>query len=400
MKRMNLILFLIGFVSILTSCSLGSQSGNTFDNTTEINGSVTITITRNGVPLIPTDFIENTTARSKPPPRDIPMLYAYSHTGEYLGSSYANVSQDADDLGKGIYRWTMRILRDKLPGTVYFRVSFPMQKVYDTPSNTTEGIWVSDGNSNVDLGIINYDIIQISGTLPVSVNGEPHEGIYNVVDRAQMHIFYGYLTPPVRYSTEPNIITTILPNGNWSEYIVQPDSERSLKFQIESRKGGGVFRKNLNEQEVITVYNTDKEVIFSDYQSIDFEAFTLSGTININTSGKRLYWYEIYFYENGANPSFESDHIGWVEVMNPDSERGGIFKWQTLVPACSFPNKLPVRIRALIGDNLYYTDTSININAYADLENIGFVFPDKQTKIYENSSGGGSSGHGSSEIVP
>jgi hypothetical protein len=203
------------------------------------------------------------------------------------------------------------------------------------------------------------------------VNGEPPDSEYPIY----LHIQHSY-----PFITD--VTAFISPNGDWSVTAVQPDSPMPLKFTVEARKNGGVFRKELNPDDVITVYDTDKEVIFPAYTNVDFDAVTLSGTIKLTTSKKRISYLDIHFFKEevdtytvwwlqtgyfvkwGEHPQLEGDCI---------TDKDGLVEWKTMVPAFSIPYNLHFWKRATtVGTNLGMnaTGSNVTITADTDLSNI------------------------------
>ena len=374
------------FCFAVTACSFIFS-----DDTVTING--TVTLTRNDIPWNTANFPEYKYAintedaffRAVPPPQNpyFFTIYAYleSDMREYIASAWADYSQIPADLANGTYKWRMQIPSDTLPGSIYFKVicngssyNYSTSHVsyrLDTiePSKVSEGILVLDGNETIDIGIIDFKILQLSGNLPVTVNGEALD--YKEYQLALLEIFY-----PFPYGDKSRIY--ISPEGDWSFYAFVPDTLESLQFQIWARKNDGIFRQILNPDSVITVldteHETEKKVFFLSYPSIDFKAFNISGTI------------EFISQEPKESPS--SHHIWFfdnmgIQIADIDKRRlepadNGLFYWKTMMQAFSFPCSLPYKVPDEIIGYAYYYDyitvtpssAVITITDGTDLDNI------------------------------
>ena len=377
MKNTITLIFAVALVSVLAACVIFP------DNTVTIHG--TVTITRNGVPWnsgnFPTKSIQgtgngNAYARGVPPP--IPWISAYttSETGDRVnvGSAYLHSrGLTPTDNANGTYKWSMKIPPDKLPGLIYFQVSgYNIMRDVNSIGGSnesvqmTEGIRVNNENEIIDLGIVDFKIVCLSGNLPITINGEPLD-----YDDGWVKIYAS------------NLSTFISPNGDWSFLVFPPSSPRQLSFRIEAVKGTranyinnsynyakySYFKEELNPDDVITLYDTDKEIIFP---SVDFKAFTLSGTIKFVANG-RLSWYNIHFYEKEV-PNYTAWDYEIVSIVDwsPRPDGNGTIQWETVVPAFSFPHSLPFWIRSEVGDrqreNL--ASSSVLITSETDLKNI------------------------------
>jgi hypothetical protein len=383
MKNAIMLLFILVLVGILAACPELIP-----ENTVTIRG--TVTITRNGVPWnsgnFPAQSIqrytanENVYARGVPPP--IPWIEAYtiSETGNRINigsaylASFMNHLPPADN-ADGTYKWSMKIPPDELPALIYFQVSGYniMGDVNSLPGGSpesvqmTEGITVINEYGNIDLGIVDFKIVCLSGNLPITINGEPLD-----YDDGWATIYVSDLRK------------SISPNGDWSFFVFPPDSPKQLNFRIEAVKGVRVknidnnynyakysyFKEELNPDDDITLHDTDKEVIFP---PVDFKAFTLSGTIRFVASNGPLSWYNIHFYEKEV-PYYTAWDYEIVSIVDWSPRPGvnGTIQWEAVVPAFSFPHTLPVWIRAEAGDSQRQNpaSSSVLITGAAGLNNI------------------------------
>jgi hypothetical protein len=373
LKRLSFCSFLAGLVFLLNTCGPFPQL---FDTVT-ING--TVSITRKGTPWTPDhiNFFENMNtqtymdktgaARSSPPapPYNRPRLYAYTSPDKenFIVSSDADLP-DNINLALGKYSWTMEIPSYRIPGLLYFEIEIPMAGL--SPEKMTVGIRVENNNSVIDLGVIDFDVIRLWGNLPVTFNGELSTA--NVYSRLFRSPYIDIKLADGSYLGGPDVES----NGNWLQDIYSQDVEKPVTFILKARENGGIFSKVLNHDNDITVHKTDKEIIFPDYPSIDFKAFLLSGTIDIvvpddkkMSSGKELNWCVIEFYDADYNSL-----IGLVDDFHPRKNENGLFEWETMVPAFSFPVELLFKVQ-------YKTNSGILLTEDTDLRNIHLgTFPD------------------------
>jgi hypothetical protein len=315
---------------------------------------------RNGEPWIPyhISLNNNLNARSQQmPPYDRPGIRAFtSPSGRSIGNNYNNrQSIDVVNLVQGKYPWTVELINiANVPENLYFEVIVPMEGLY--PNKMTHGIKIGKNKSAIDLGVIDFDVIRLWGNLPVTFNGNPSSA--NVYNRL-------YRSPDIRIMNMDGVILgspIIWTNGNWVQDIFSKEMETSLIFILEAREKGGIFRKILNPNQFITVHNTDKEIIFFDYENVDFEAYTLSGTIEIITTREKLNWFVIEFYDDDNSLIALVDQVSW-QIQRDDND---LILWETMIPAFSFPKELNFRTQ-------YQTYSSIIINEETDLSNI-FLF--------------------------
>jgi len=334
-------LLLACFICIHTACDLTPR--------TTVTGVVTVY--RNGEPWKPDHLVTNraaSTARNQPPPPpyDRPRIYAFTKPDKYpcVGGDDTDYPLNDTDRAQGKYPWTMEIESRSLPGLIYFDVYTPMAGLL--PTKMTKGIWVEEG-SVVDLGIIDYDVIRLSGNLPVTVNGESLSGSPDIYITKMDNSYFDY--------------AYINSNGNWLKDVFAQESETPLIFTLKTQKGGGVFRKILNPDHVITIKDIDKEIVFPDNPSVDFTAFLLSGTIDFQTSRDRQ-WLNIHFYDSDYT---DDSLIGTVFYRSSEIKRdeSGFSVWKTMVPAFSFPKELLFKVN-------YSQESSILISDYSEIDNL------------------------------
>ena len=381
MKKGVTLFFVVVLTCILAAC-LEPQP----DNTVTIHG--TVTITRNGISWntdnFPTqsvkEYIDNEmslAARDIPPQSPWIWAYTISETGDrvHIGTAYIDdYNYYMAPANSATYKWSMRIPPDTLPGLIYFKVSGEMiEAVYsfsssDYTAQMTEGIWVNNEDETIDLGIIDFKILKLSGNLPVTINGDPPDYNYNWV---RMNVY--------RLETFTRIgVINISPNGDWSFYFFPTRFPLTLSFEVEIIKGimadnisrYSYFKEELYTDNIITLYDADKEVLLP---SVDFKAFNISGTIKFIASKEPLSWYDIHFYEKEV-PYYTAWNyeIASIVEWDPQPDGNGIIQWEIVVPAFSFPHNLPFWIRATAGDihrsNL--ASSSVLITSEADLNNI------------------------------
>jgi len=334
-------LLLACFICIHTACDLTPR--------TTVTGVVTVY--RNGEPWKPDHLAINRTASTArnqppPPPYDRPRIYAFTKPDKYpcVGSGDANSPLNDADFAQGKYTWTMEIESRSLPGLIYFDVYTPMAGLL--PTKMTKGIWVEEG-SVVDLGIIDYDVIRLSGNLPVTVNGDPLSGSPAIFINKMDNTYFSS--------------ASVNPDGNWLRDVYAQDSELPLVFILKTRRSGGVFHKVLNPNHEIAIKNADKEIIFPENPGVDFAAFILSGTIDFQTFRERQ-WLSIYFYDTDYT---DDSLIGVVDFSSSQIKRdeNGFVGWKTMVPAFSFPKELLFKVN-------YSQESSITISDPSEIDNL------------------------------
>jgi hypothetical protein len=323
------------------------------DTAVTINGTVTVTL--DGTPWNTDNFPLNEYAvntgealsrdAEPPPPRDRPYIRACTPFWwggrDTIGGVYADWYQHADDLAKGTYKWSMNIPADRLPCLVYFQIN----------NYESDGIWINKEDTTIDLGIIDFKTLRLSGNLPVTINGEPLD--YEDSQVARLYIFY---PNTAEYEEGRSIIS---PNGDWSLTALVPDSFQPLRFRVLAEKNGGTFTQDLIPGEVITVHDTEsdivKEVIFPSHPSIDFKAFNISGTYKLllNDPKKILGSSSVAFYEKPE--AISGEWIAYSYKYNPQPDDNGLIHWETMIPAFSFPHNLPCKVSATLyqGDTIY-----------------------------------------------
>jgi len=394
MKKFIPIFFII-LVLILISCP-----NNIEDKTVKIKG--TVNIARNGLPwnsenfseIIEWDYIPNR-------PTERPRLLAFTsleYNGQileydlnnHIGTAYA-INSPINNID-GTYNWEMDIPYNKLPCLIYFEISLPMKDIYFNfgmrnigARKVTEGIWVSASNqNNVDIGLINFNIIQLSGNLPVTINGEPID-----YEDDQYSLMGVYHSLPFTRFTE----TLIFPNGDWSFTVAAEDFPMPLSFQIEASKNGGLFKQYLNgsfptqalePENLITIHDIDKEIIFPSYPTIDIKAHTLSGTIEITQTENKRFLGIIYFVfdKNHFYSGFDGSLIDYPNMNQSEGRAGffswdldsdGVTQWSTMIPAFSFPHVLYALFRCHYENGSRSFESNyfeIEFNSVEDLTNI------------------------------
>ena len=370
MKKIYLKLFYFFVLAIIISCDYGGDVYFTQESKVTIQGIVRLTC--NGVPLNPEDFPYDISKSN----RNMPIIQAFTtqpqftplyEDGFFLGtfcntqSIEGSVNNLITWIGDGEYKWSMEIIGISLPQTLYFWVLTTMDGVYDSWSITpsiTDGIQVTNEDSIIDIGLFNYNVAQLSGKLPVTINGSP--------EIAMMDIFLS----DGRYLC----LIEIGVDGEWSQYAIVPEEETALTFRIAVHKNGGVFSKDLATSTVYTINNTDTEFIFPDYRSIDFTAYTLSGTIKMfSPHGDQPRNGNITFFKDGIDISKIFSHyfvLGSAEVQYLHWNGDGSAVWETMLPAFSFPERFQLSISGASGNFHYWESIAIEITDITDLRNI------------------------------
>jgi len=373
-KRTVFFLFLPALLFVLASCIIPS------DNLLTVSG--TVTITRNGIPWNSDNFSPYY-GRDVGPPEDRPIIYAYSKDGDlmnrpngYYGEAAVYYKPDDDSYRSGTYQWKLKIPSDKLPASFYFDVTCNMpdvQSVFRT--KLTKEYLVQDENTIVDIGIVNFDVVRLSGNLPVTINNIPLEDYNDYGNYSSGMIYVFNLTSGIIVNEEPypSWTVNIDPDGGWFLNIERPVSEISLLFMSEAHLNGGILRKILNDDYAITVYDADKEIFFPNYPSVNYEAFHLSGTIEAVSPGNgESRFYAIKFFSNddeftGNNYSIESNLLSEISTGWSASGRKS---WKTTIPALELPHELFYSFSFYKGSKMYYGHSSIMITSDTDLSSI------------------------------
>jgi len=362
---MLLFFAMVILIGIFTACD--TSSGNTIDNTITIHG--TATFTRNGE-IWSGEAHRSISSRGAilrappPPPIDITAF----QNNETIGHGHANFPDDA-----GIINWSMEIPSYRLPGLLSF--SIILHHIPDvirlgmlTQWFFVNEIWVNDNNKSINLGQLNHDVIQLSGNLPVTINGQP-------LDHLNDHIFISVMDNNY-YPYAHGHQVPILPNGDWSFNALPQDSPVQLKFRVEARTfgdvfRGGTFRQDLNINSNISIHNNDMRVVFPSFPRVDFRAFTISGTIEFITPGLPVNWYDVHFYSKEVEfPTEWRYEISSIQEWDPKPDANGLIHWQTSIPAFSFPHTLPFWVRTTTERGGLDTPSSVVINSEAGLNNI------------------------------
>jgi hypothetical protein len=352
----------------------------------------TVTITRNGIPWnndnFPDsydDYYRGAFSRMAPPPRNpyhfSVSAYSASDMGRYITNAWGDYKQNADDLAAGTYKWTMEIPSDKIPDSIIFRVSCDIEGNTSGAANAwkmMDAVYVDGENQIINLGIIDFNILHLSGNLPISINGQPLDD--EEYENAWLEVIYH--NPYKKYIGSKIHIS---PDGDWSLNAFVPDTLESLLFQIEVEKNHCIFRRVLNPDGIMTVLDTDqdneKEISFPSYPSVDFEAFNISGTIKFIHLNPELYSdpSSIQIYDGDGDVDFYSLRTAYIpsydlQALGDD----GLYSWQTMIPAFPIPHNLRFWISGLIIDtehlrvHVEMTPKSavINITEDTDLTNI------------------------------
>ena len=360
----------ITFIFILLF-GLGFSGCPFFGSNQEVIIRGIVTLTRNGNPLSPENFSDQLYNI-----KHMPLFYAYKtipqFTGLYEGNSPLGTKRENSPLGtfgnhvvwlgEGKYQWALPIIDNILPSVLYFEVSTQMSGVQHPMGipAINNGINVENENSIIDLGVIDFNVVQLSGKLPVSINGDP-------VDIARMEVF---LANGMHLCS-----AEITSDGQWSQYVVVPGVETALRFRVEALKKGGYFREDLITNAVYTINNTNEEFIFPEYPYIDFDAFTLSGTAKIRGPDRKQPLYSsMVFYRNGfdQNNLFSRDFntlgVAEIQYLNPFGDGSAV--WTVFVQEFSFPQKLNLLVSAVDGPGGVSNDFNITITDDTDLSNI------------------------------
>jgi hypothetical protein len=373
MKKTIFSLFLAALLCVLNACSVFYTPA---EKTVAISG--TVTITRNGIPWTSDNFplYSYSRASSLPPPEDRPIIYA-NFGGGWISEAVVSYQTGSDDYQNGTYQWELDAPAGKINGSVYFTIQCLMRDVDSSLTKTTKEFAIQDRDNVIDIGVINFDVIQLFGNLPITINGEPSGDDTSTSGYASRKLNIFVLPNKNNASggsIYPDWSAYIAPDGSWSLNIEQPDSEKSLEFLVEVRQNGGFLRKMLITENPITIFNTDKEIVFEDYPSVDLEAFHLSGTIEVVAPGTgESRYYEIRFHREDAEFAdnyFNGPYGSLFSDMSTGWSASGRKEWKTTIPALELPHELKYSFSFYKGMNMYRGHSSITITDDTDLSRI------------------------------
>jgi hypothetical protein len=295
-----------------------------------------------------TDFYEKRTIgyNLEPPP---------NHQKIYISEN--NVRDDID-LANGKYIWQVEVPSRYLPGNLSLEVTVPMANF---SAIEILNIWVDDNNSEIDLGVIDFNVIRLWGNLPVTFNGESPNNLENVMLNIRRTENFGRIG-----------LLNIGNNENWIQDTYARVSETPLIFTLETHQRGGYFNKILNKNHIITIHDMDKEIIFPDYPYVNFEAYTLKGTINLHVPSDNIIWnhnsylrFTMGFYDNKKDDGF----ISYFDVGTLWTNENVVLNWETMLPFFPLPKTLLFEL-VYLNYNASPIISSVTITDETDLQNI------------------------------
>ena len=252
MKKIDLTVLLTAFLFAFSACDLNSaHNSTTVDDSIPVNGTVLLRI--NEVPLENSNlFTRNYNRAAPPPPIEITVF-----TEDMLRLTSAAVLLRAgnDEHHRGTHQWTLDIPANRFPGYFYFGVTtWTAHVAFGLAGVLTEKYWIEDESAVIDIGTINYDVVQLRGNLPVSVYNEPFTG--------SRRLLLTLLGGGAAFF--PTSSTSIMPNGDWSFYL----DRRYLESRIEFTLGVEVSLHNVLHKTLppytLVVSDAGFEVVFPD----------------------------------------------------------------------------------------------------------------------------------------
>ena len=325
---MRIFLLCIGLACVMASCQVYENDPNTISEPPQISLTGTVTITRGGIPLNHDNF----------PIYGVPeeqyhnriWLRSYITPDGYSVGNLVSVFSNETDAALGKYTWVMNIDSRSIPGLIFFEVGIPATSY--PVIKMTEGIWIQNTDSIVDIGIVDFNVVRLFGNLPVTFNGNPPaDNMFGSLYRNPEIII---IHPP---SSSTAFSIPIQPNGDWMWDVIPDIIETPVRFSVEAREKGGIFSIYLNPNHIINIPPTGGEIIFPDYPNIDFKAFSLAGAVNIPDFGTGQSWIYIEFYHQDFPPD---SLIGRVEILLSQTNENGLYEWSLLVPAFPLPVEL------------------------------------------------------------
>lgn len=238
MKILKLTILLTALLCIFSNCKF-VQSSRIIDGT--------VTLKFNGFSLENNNsFIQNYSRGLPPPPIQIT---AYSEDMEWIAWAPVTLQANNNEHSNEKYQWTLNIPEDKLPGYIYFWITYWRQDVaFGLAGVLTDKFWIENEKKVVDIGIINYNVIQLYGNIPIEYGG----------NRMNLTLF-----PQGNASYLPTDSTNIDFNGDWSIKIDKRNLETQIEFTVNFGEGNSLI---LNPYTFIET-DTGIEVLFTNYQS-------------------------------------------------------------------------------------------------------------------------------------
>jgi uncharacterized protein YjbI with pentapeptide repeats len=234
------------------------------------------------------------TVNGAAPDSDYSSVYVYAYrTADYSGSTVASVAVDLQD-----NTWSMTMLSFDTETPLYLQVVIYIhytnyRKNIDVPVTTKD-----QNIPNIDLGAINLQRINVSGTVNVTVNGSaPQSDSVSV---------YAYRNPD--YSNAALAVPVILQDNTWSAYNVWFfDTDASLYFSVYVHINNRSFEKRTGFS--VTMENQDISDI--DLGTVNFNVITLSGTAVVTVNGENANFIHLRAYRDAGY----SDSISETMVM-------------------------------------------------------------------------------------
>jgi len=207
---------------------------------------------------------------------------------DYSGSAVASVAVDLQN-----NTWSMTMLAFDTDTSLYLQVYIHIPYPYASyRKNIDVPVTAKDQNiPNIDLGAVNLQIINVSGTVNVTVNGSapPPDGYFRVR-------VYPYFDTVVN-----------LQDNTWSVNNVWSfDTDVSLDISVYFR----AIEKRTNVS--VTMENQDISGI--DLGTVNFNVITLSGTAVVTVNGENANFIHLRAYRDAGY----SDSISETMVMVPE----------------------------------------------------------------------------------
>jgi len=288
------------------------------------------------------------------------------HVSAYSDPNFNNGVGDTYFLSSSSNTWTMSMEPFATATTLYFWVSVEYYDfVYDSWFGKNTGISRTVSNQNVsgiNLGNINFTNITLSGTVNVTVNGQP------LPSGSGVHVYAYSITNEVGYA----YIDTTSDGNTWTMGMEPFDTATTLYFEVGVSVNGSWFGKNTGISRTVSNQNVsgiNLGNININFTNITFTNITLSGTANITVNGQSSYnsGMSVYAY---SDPNF-NNRVGvanlyqyntWTMTMAAlDTATTLYFEVRGSVNGLSF-NKNTGVSRTVSNQNVSDINLAVNIN--------------------------------------
>jgi uncharacterized repeat protein (TIGR02543 family) len=280
-----------------------------------------------------------------PPSNAYVQMYLDENYNIYLTSAWLNLNDGT---------WSVTIEPFETAATLYFTIRTYYNNRWFS-KGTGINVTVQDQDKpNIDLGTVNFNAITLSGTVDVKVGGNPPS-------QAEVQIYldenyHSYLT-----SARVN-----LKYGTWSVTMEPFETATTLYFAVYAGYNNGRFYKGTGIN--VTVQDQNKPNI--NLGTVNFNAITLSGTLNITYGGSPVNNVGITAYTS-------SQQVSSFWFSSPEADT----PWSMSLPAFDAPTDIIFRVNAQGSDangNWFSFNGSVTVSGVynQDISGINIVVDD------------------------